>query len=971
MKIRLDTEGKHDVILRAFQKSSEQVGKIGDLVESLMQHRIPQLECLQSFLKDFKEADVPRRLEQRNTDWILRTLEFEGMDARRNQVESTVGNTFKWLIANDDVPKDHPELQVSLKTWLSAGAGVYHVTGKPGSGKSTLMKLIDQDAESRQQLETWASRTGDRLIVARFYTWKAANAHRLQNQEEGLTRTLLHQILTAAPELTQVAFAKHPCWNPQEHRLVDHLSRSQGMSAAIRLEPEEILTALESLFRVEGYRFFLLIDGMDEFEKAHKHRAIAERVLQWGSGDLQRAKACVSSREENAFMGKFSADQRLRLHVVTASDIHQLVDSRLMEHDHFREASQHDRQDLVCKLVDKAEGVFLWVVLTIHELKILMDDCQSFRGLLQEVDRIPNEMEDFLREILSRIPEAYKEESRAIFSVATTDLAKGGSLNLFHYSMLRRCIENNDSDAVQSSAMSFSEAVSQMKEFRSRLPSLCKGLLETAYGTDFGLLYGDMSDEDRKSTLQCSHRSVLDFLRHLFINAPVAVDSQIPSETQGMLLAVHSVIEVTKAIPWERTSYLRELKRHVHLIELLTSIQREMLLKAQLGDLIFPLLRTLDAILLRNQGAVTATVPFNSKTPVDVNFDLDPITVFSTALRQDFCDYIQWASENYPPSFLTREAKSCIAIPTFVQRISPLFIGRPHTIPVRCLTEGSWLSINEPLPSRRDAFPSALQLQQASMWVSILLVYILDYRHTRFLRRFDFHGNLVAGLAAGAEARIRFKWWSQTDSACPHRCSDPEAVLVLKKPTSSDRMSFEPIKESQREESPFGSDFGVTIEVGDTSEPELIQGPRPHEPGRTVEEDTQLIHFFVGYFQRDSGTATLRDVVEVLLEPDMTRCPYTGDKRASWYEEESELQRQCLEAIDDALSRVGTLPLIDTEGDLRAPKGRNEVRGDLDKGESDYQPSRSYWLSIRNYLHDCQTVTIFSLGKTQTCHSRF
>lgn len=656
MDSRLDTEGKHDVICRAFQKSSEQVGKIGDLLESLMRHQIPQLECLQSFLEDFKKADTPRRLEQRNIDWILRALEFEGMNARRQQVESAVGNTFEWLIGDDAVPKGHPELKVSMKTWLNAGAGVYHVTGKPGSGKSTLMKLIDQAAESQEQLKTWASRTGDRLIIARFYTWKAANAHRLQNQEEGLTRTLLHQILTAAPELTQVAFANHPCWEPQEHRLVNLLSRSQGNPASARLEPEAILAALESLFCVQGYRFFVLIDGMDEFEKAYNHRAISERILRWSSCNMQRVKTCASSREENAFMVKFSADQRLRLHIVTDSDIRQLVDARLMDHNHFREASESDRQDLVRKLVDKAEGVFLWVVLTIHELKILMDDCQGFRMLLREVDRLPEEMEDFLREILSRIPDAYKEESKAILSVATTKVAKGQLLSLFHYSMLRRCIEMDDPDAVHNpSTMTLDEVVSQMNEFRSRLPTLCKGLLETARGADERVLYAGMSDEDRGKAIQFSHRSVFDFLRNHFTNASVAVDSEVSSEARAMLLAVRSVIEVTKAIPWDKTGGFPRSGKSCYFASLLKCTRDEMLLNPQLGNLVFPLFRTLEATILRSQKAIATIVPFNSTTSVDIRLEKDPLTLFSMALQQDFCEYIRWATKNYPPWFLTRE----------------------------------------------------------------------------------------------------------------------------------------------------------------------------------------------------------------------------------------------------------------------------------------------------------------------------
>ncbi|KAG8162818.1 hypothetical protein KVR01_007296 [Diaporthe batatas] len=962
---RLDAEGKHDVICRAFQKNSEQVDKIGHLLESLMQHRIPQFECLQSFLDDFKEADEPRHLEQRNIGWILKALEFDCMNARRDQVEDTVGNTFKWLITNDAVPHDHPELKVSLKTWLSNGTGVFHVTGKPGSGKSTLMKLVDRAAETQWQLERWASRTGDRLIIARFYTWKAANAHRLQNQEEGLTRTLLHQILTAAPELARVAFAKHPCWNPQEHRLAKHLSRSQGISATIRLEPEDILAALESLFRVEGYCFFLLIDGMDEFEKPHNHRAIAERVRQWSSCNLQRVKACVSSREENAFMGKFSADQRLRLHMVTASDIRQLVDVRLMEHDHFRQASPSDRHDLTHKLMDKAEGVVLWVVLTIHELKMLMDDSQSFRILLEEVDRLPGEMEDFVREILSRIPDAYKEESEAILFVASTTLAKDSRLlTLFHYSMLRRCIKIHDPDAVHNpSAMSLDEAVLHMKEFRSRLPSLCKGLVEIAPSSDCNLLYHDMSDEDRCTTIQCSHRSVFDFLRNRSDKTSVIVDSKSSSGTRVILLVVHSVIEIIKAIPWDktRTSWFGgKGEKPDYLTRLLGSIQDELRRNPQWGNLIFPLLRTLEATILRSQGAIAATVPFNSMTSIDVRLESDTLTLFFLALQLDFCEYIQWATRNYPRWILTREAKTYITASfrnSEVLGMPSMLVHGVRTLPTRCLTESGWLSINEPLSPGWKAFPGAPHLQQASMWVRALIFYILDSREDfiSHMGRPDLHVEFEAALAAGAEPRIRFNWWSQAEFAVPHRGVNRGADLALGTPS--------PTSPRVRNQVPLGSEFGVTIEVGDSLEPYLLQGARTHESRRPERDDTSLIMFFVSRFQKASGTATLKDMVKVLVNPDMIRRQrpldeYKGNK--SWYQ--GELRRECrfLQAIDDALARVG---VFDTQSDLYPTGTTNENDQNPGTGESEDEPCQSHWLSLRGYFHSWQTFIVALLDQ--------
>jgi hypothetical protein len=44
----------------------------------------------------------------------------------------------------------------SLLNWLSSGAGIFHVSGKLGSGKSTLMKYLCEHDNTKLLLEKWA-----------------------------------------------------------------------------------------------------------------------------------------------------------------------------------------------------------------------------------------------------------------------------------------------------------------------------------------------------------------------------------------------------------------------------------------------------------------------------------------------------------------------------------------------------------------------------------------------------------------------------------------------------------------------------------------------------------------------------------------------------------------------------------------------------------------------------------------------
>jgi hypothetical protein len=80
-------------------------------------------------------ADRARRLQ----NCILESLSYAGMDNREERISEAYGETFKWVF--EDSSKDQRKWS-NFKDWLISDSQLYWVTGKPGSGKSTLMKYI-------------------------------------------------------------------------------------------------------------------------------------------------------------------------------------------------------------------------------------------------------------------------------------------------------------------------------------------------------------------------------------------------------------------------------------------------------------------------------------------------------------------------------------------------------------------------------------------------------------------------------------------------------------------------------------------------------------------------------------------------------------------------------------------------------------------------------------------------------------
>ncbi len=61
----------------------------------------------------------------------------------------------------------------SFLSWLRTGNRVFHIPGKAGSGKSTLMKYLCHHPRTRQELECWAGEK--KLVFAYFFFWNSGD----------------------------------------------------------------------------------------------------------------------------------------------------------------------------------------------------------------------------------------------------------------------------------------------------------------------------------------------------------------------------------------------------------------------------------------------------------------------------------------------------------------------------------------------------------------------------------------------------------------------------------------------------------------------------------------------------------------------------------------------------------------------------------------------------------------------------
>jgi hypothetical protein len=104
---------------------------------------------------------------------VLNVLAFDGMRDRIDTVANAHDSTFRWIF--DDGSREESDGKNdsdnewagvfdeatrakvdSFVEWLSSSTGVYHIAGKLGSGKSTLMKYLAGHSRVREELQKWA-----------------------------------------------------------------------------------------------------------------------------------------------------------------------------------------------------------------------------------------------------------------------------------------------------------------------------------------------------------------------------------------------------------------------------------------------------------------------------------------------------------------------------------------------------------------------------------------------------------------------------------------------------------------------------------------------------------------------------------------------------------------------------------------------------------------------------------------------
>lgn len=571
------------------------------------------------------------------------------MDERYHTVEEAADVTFKWLYAEpSNQTSSNPRFHYPFREWLASGDGIFHISGKPGSGKSTLMKFICNHPQTKRELGKWSGKKT--LVFASFFFWKPGSS--MQKSLLGLVRSLLYRVLYQCPESIQDIFPQY--WDNSQY---SHWSTPP----AIHIENKEIFDGFHGLLQntkvFENHRFCFFVDGLDEFQEAFRtYPDLVASLHDWVKVSCGHLKLCVSSRELPTFLDGFAVDQRIRLQDLTIGDIHSLAQQSLTQSKHFLNMQKEvpaKSLDLITKITDKSDGVFLWVILTLKTLREGLESRDSLDEIFRKLDAIPQELEEFFSFIMESVPNANREKaycslayaleiskSAVSFSARRSDSSfdvRFATRNIFRWSFINDYVNNKDfANHLAFRCLSDEEIEKRLDTTVAQIQDRCKGLLE---------LSARKGRINSVSTyVAFMHRSIPEFLEDYLTTDPVQKYIRHFDFGDALIqtfLAVAKSVEFTDLCRFHNLTLWDELKFLVNFIRLSDGTDQ---------SLYFSKLDNLDEVLLRRYGEVYPDFRSSGwKNYYSTYWDHPSLlTPLSTASHEFFYEYIVWKLQRRP-----------------------------------------------------------------------------------------------------------------------------------------------------------------------------------------------------------------------------------------------------------------------------------------------------------------------------------
>ena len=292
----------------------------------------------------------------------LQSLSFPNIDSRRHNIAFAHQNTCDWLFKTAQFQRwqDRDDLE--------SYNGVLWIKGKPGAGKSTLMK---------HALLHYQKSFPNHTIAAYFFN---ARGDALEKSPLGMFRSLLYQLLDQNPQSCNHFI---PLFLDKQKKHGIHWTWYSGELKGFLLE----------MIRYQSQPTVLFVDALDECNESEVRDVVSflEMLSLAAIGSEASLNICLSSRHYPAIsMGKV-LELAVEKRAEHDRDIATYVQDKLKMRDEHIES----------ELLRKAAGVFMWIILVTEMLNQAFDEGR-IRAMRRKLREVPGDLDEVFRTLLEK-----------------------------------------------------------------------------------------------------------------------------------------------------------------------------------------------------------------------------------------------------------------------------------------------------------------------------------------------------------------------------------------------------------------------------------------------------------------------------------------------------------------------------------------------------------------------------------------
>ncbi|OAP60302.1 hypothetical protein AYL99_05304 [Fonsecaea erecta] len=396
----------------------------------------------------------------------------------RQRIASPADGTLSWLGKNS-----------VFERWAqNDDTGFLWIRGKAGSGKSTLMKyMLDRGNYPV------AAKTPVLTLSYFFDPFKG----RTKLSASDFYRALLYQLWEQARHLP----CEHDILASTELHFTSQLRGNRANEPSLLAEQLNLL-----LFDIsENHPVYIFIDALDECAK-NEVVSILEFLRQaLGRAPTRHLRICVSSRNT---LSCSTEDASVFVDQENKEDIVSFTETQIqIRAAKYGDSLLHLKDEVLNIILEKADGMFLWVSLAIH---IIYNETRNSADILRVLRSLPTDLNSVYRRILENIQEEKPQVQLQISRTLSWVLFASRPLSVQELAAALSPVYRERSEIHQIHHLEEHVSFDSIPNFTSVLTERTWGLVKTVYSK-----YDHISEcwsKTDHTTVHLLHSSVKDFL---------------------------------------------------------------------------------------------------------------------------------------------------------------------------------------------------------------------------------------------------------------------------------------------------------------------------------------------------------------------------------------------------------------------------------------------------------------------------